>query len=77
MSSTLQLTDLNLQVTNQVTGQNLQVQSHNHIRNQLYEIVFVNSLSVGFYKLFMKFKTQTSALNGLFKVNYIESYTDR
>ena len=77
MDLNVELTDLNIQATNELNGQKLQVVSHNYLRNQLYEIVFINELPLGQYRVLMKFKSQTSKENGLFKVSYLENYTDR
>ena len=79
MDLDVKLTDVNIQMTNQVTGQLVQVEYYDYLRNQLFEIGFGATLPVGTYKVFMKFESQTSSAlsSGFFKVNYLENYTDR
>lgn len=79
MDLNVKLTDVNIQVTNQLTNQIAQVSYYDYLRNQLFEIGFASMLAPGTYKIFMKFQSQTSSESnsGFFKVNYLESYTDR
>ena len=76
MDLSVRLTDPNIQFTNEINNQNIAVQSHNYLRNQLYEIVLASTLSVGTYRIFLKFEGRTSP-NGFYKINYLEYFTDR
>jgi len=51
MDLDVKLTEVNIQMTNQVTGQLVQVQYYDYLRNQLFEIGFGATLTVGTYKM--------------------------
>lgn len=76
MDVTVTLTDSNIQLKNLQNNQAVQVSSHGYHKYQKYEITTANTLATGRYSLLMKFKGETS-IEGFFKANYIENYTDR
>jgi hypothetical protein len=76
MDVTVTLTDSNIGLVNLQNNQAVQVSSHGYRKYQKYEITTGNTLAVGRYSLLMKFKGETS-IEGFFKANYLENYTDR
>lgn len=72
----LKITDQNLILQNTQNGQNVQIENHRFVPNQLYQILTKNQLQPGEYRLTIKFEGYTRQ-NGFYKTEYTENGAPR